>query len=146
MITPDLPPEEAGEWIAASDQYGLERVFLSAPSSTPERLKIISDASSGWVYAASTMGITGQRSTVDSRTKKLVEDTHAAGAETVCVGLGVSNEAQAHQIGSYADGVIVGSAFVRPLLEEDYDQALEKIAQLAREMRRGLDAAREVNA
>lgn len=143
LITPDLPPEEAEEWIEASDKYGLERVFLGAPSSTPERLRIIADNCSGWVYAASTMGVTGARSQIDQRTAELVQRTREAGAATVCVGLGVSNGDQARTIGSYADGVIVGSAFVKPLLELDYEKALRSLATLAQDLRRGADGARK---
>src|SRR6478735_2046454 len=90
MITPDLIPDEAGEWLAVSDVHGLDRIFLVAPSSTPERLAATAAASRGFVYAASVMGITGERTTVGSRAQQLVADTRAAGAERVCVGLGVS--------------------------------------------------------
>jgi len=119
LITPDLIPDEAGEWIAASDAHGLDRVFLVAPSSTPKRLASTSAASRGFVYAASTMGVTGERTTLGARAAALVADTRRAGAERVCVGLGVSRPEQAADVASYADGVIVGSALVRPLLEAD---------------------------
>lgn len=117
LITPDLIPDEAGEWLAASEAHGLDRVFLVAPSSTPERLASTAAASRGFVYAASTMGVTGERATVGERAQQLVADTRAAGAARVCVGLGVSRPEQAAQVAAYADGVIVGSAFVRPLLD-----------------------------
>ncbi|QGQ19195.1 tryptophan synthase subunit alpha [Cellulomonas sp. JZ18] len=117
LITPDLIPDEAEEWLQASDAHGLDRVFLVAPSSTPERLASTSAASRGFVYAASTMGVTGERATVGARAEQLVADTRAAGAERVCVGLGVSRPEQAAQVAGYADGVIVGSALVRPLVE-----------------------------
>ncbi|HEX7805977.1 MAG TPA: tryptophan synthase subunit alpha, partial [Cellulomonas sp.] len=81
LITPDLIPDEAGEWIAASEAHGLDRVFLVAPSSTPERLASTSAASRGFVYAASTMGVTGERGTVGTHAEQLVADTRAAGAE-----------------------------------------------------------------
>ena len=119
LITPDLIPDEAGEWIAASDTHGLDRVFLVAPSSTPERLASTSAAARGFVYAASTMGVTGERGTVGTHAEQLVADTRAAGAEHVCVGLGVSRADQAAQVARYADGVIVGSALVRALVEAD---------------------------
>lgn len=138
LITPDLPPDEAGEWIAASDQYGLERIFLSAPSSNEQRLKLIGAASNGWVYAASTMGVTGARSAVDSAARDLVARCREAGCDPVCVGLGVSNGQQAAQIASFADGVIVGSALVRPLLELPWDEALEDIASRARDLSEGV--------
>lgn len=117
LITPDLIPDEAAEWMAASDAHGLDRVFLVAPSSTPERLASTAAASRGFVYAASTMGVTGERATVGSRAEELVASTRAAGAEHVCVGLGVSRPEQAAQVAAYADGVIVGSALVRTLLD-----------------------------
>ncbi len=117
LITPDLIPDEAADWLEASDRHGLDRVFLVAPSSTPERLELTARASRGFVYAASTMGVTGERTTVGARAEQLVADTRAAGAHRVCVGLGVSRPEQAAQVGKYADGVIVGSALVRALLE-----------------------------
>lgn len=115
LITPDLVPEEAGEWLTAASAHGLDRVFLVAPSSTEERLRTTVAACRGFVYAASTMGVTGARSTVDDHARPLVARTRAAGAPRVCVGLGVSNGAQAREIGRFADGVIVGSALVRAL-------------------------------
>lgn len=117
LITPDLIPDEAGEWLAASDAHGLDRVFLVAPSSTTERLALTARASRGFVYAASTMGVTGVRTSVDAQARRLVEDTRRAGAERVCVGLGVSTPEQAAEVAGYADGVIVGSVLVRALLE-----------------------------
>jgi len=117
LITPDLIPDEAGEWVAASDAHGLDRVFLVAPSSTAERLAMTARASRGFVYAASTMGVTGTRASVGAHAAQLVADARRAGAERVCVGLGVSTAAQAAEVAGYADGVIVGSAFVRPLLD-----------------------------
>ncbi len=118
LITPDLIPDEGADWIAASEAHGLDRVFLVAPSSTPERLALTARASRGFVYAASTMGVTGTRDQVGDRAEQLVADTRAAGAEHVCVGLGVSSGDQAAEVGRFADGVIVGSALVRPLLAD----------------------------
>lgn len=116
LITPDLIPDEGSEWIEAADSRDLDKVFLVAPSSTPERLEMTAKASRGFVYAASTMGVTGERATVGTRAEELVAATRAAGASRVCVGLGVSRPEQAAEVGRYADGVIVGSAFVKPLL------------------------------
>ncbi|GMA31131.1 tryptophan synthase subunit alpha [Litorihabitans aurantiacus] len=115
LITPDLVPDEGADWVAASDAHGLDRVFLVAPSSTPERLALTAAASRGFVYAASVMGVTGTRTSVGEAAQRLVADTRAAGAERVCVGLGVSTPVQAAEIATYADGVIVGSALVRAL-------------------------------
>ncbi|RBY85629.1 tryptophan synthase subunit alpha [Blastococcus sp. TF02A-30] len=117
-ITPDLIPDEAGEWIAASDRAGLDRVFLVAPSSTEARLRSTTAACRGFVYAASTMGVTGTRATVGDAAETLVGRTRAAAPDlAVCVGLGVSDGDQAAEVAAFADGVIVGSAYVRELLE-----------------------------
>lgn len=115
LITPDLIPDEADAWIAASDAYGLDRIFLVAPSSTPERLATVTSACRGFVYAASTMGVTGVRSEVGGGAADLVERVRAVTDVPVCVGLGVSTGDQAAAVGAFADGVIVGSALVRAL-------------------------------
>jgi tryptophan synthase alpha chain len=143
LITADLIPDEAGEWIAAADAHGLDKVFLVAPSSTPERLRLTAAASRGFVYAASTMGVTGVRAEVGSRAEELVAATRAAGGEHVCVGLGVSTAAQAAQVGRYADGVIVGSAFVRPLLgDEPWEERLGNLRAVTRDLAEGVRTAR----
>ncbi len=115
LITPDLIPDEAGRWIAASEEYDLDRIFLVAPSSTPERLVTTAEASRGFVYAASTMGVTGARNAVSTAAPELVRRVKAVADIPVGVGLGVRSGEQAAQIGSYADGVIVGSALVSAL-------------------------------
>jgi tryptophan synthase alpha chain len=117
-ITPDLIPDEAGEWLTASERADLDRVFLVAPSSTDARLRSTTAACRGFVYAASTMGVTGTRATVGHAAEKLVARTREAAPDlAVCVGLGVSNGDQAAEVAAFADGVIVGSAYVRELLE-----------------------------
>jgi tryptophan synthase alpha chain len=117
LITPDLSPEEAGPWLAASDEYDLDRVFLAAPSSTSERIATITATSRGFVYAASLMGITGTRDAVSGHAGALVQRIRSHTDLPVAVGLGVSNGVQAAQVAAFADGVIVGSAFVRRLLD-----------------------------
>ncbi|MBO9554416.1 tryptophan synthase subunit alpha [Cellulomonas sp.] len=145
LITPDLIPDEGADWIAASDAHGLDRVFLVAPSSTPERLASTAAASRGFVYAASTMGVTGERATVGSRAEELVAHTRAAGAERVCVGLGVSRPEQATQVAGYADGVIVGSALVRTLLDaESASAGLDSLARLTADLAAGVASAARV--
>jgi tryptophan synthase alpha chain len=117
-ITPDLIPEEAADWIAAAERADLDRVFLVAPSSTDTRLASTTAACRGFVYAASTMGVTGTRSTVSDAAATLVARTRAVAPDlAVCVGLGVSDGRQAAQVASFADGVIVGTAYVREMLE-----------------------------
>lgn len=116
-ITPDLIPDEAGPWLAASEAHGLDRVFLVAPSSTDARLAATAAACRGFVYAASTMGVTGTRAAVGTAAETLVARTRAVTDLPVCVGLGVSDGDQAAEVAGFADGVIVGSAYVRELLE-----------------------------
>ncbi len=117
LITPDLIPDEADEWLAASEQHGLDRIFLVAPSSTPQRLAATVEASRGFVYAASTMGVTGARAAVSTAAPELVSRVKAVSDIPVGVGLGVRSREQAAEIGGYADGVIVGSALVSALSE-----------------------------
>ena len=131
LITPDLIPDEAGEWIAASDAHGLDRVFLAAPSSTDDRLRSVISNSRGFVYAVSTMGITGARVDVDSAARLLVDRLHSAGAARVCVGVGISTADQVRDVTSYADGAIVGSHLVSILGEDGAGVLGEQTAQLA---------------
>jgi tryptophan synthase alpha chain len=115
LITPDLIPDEADEWLSVSDAQNLDRIFLVAPSSTPERLVTTVQASRGFVYAASIMGVTGARDVVSVAAPELVRRVKAVSDIPVGVGLGVRSREQAAQIGAYADGVIVGSALVSAL-------------------------------
>jgi tryptophan synthase alpha chain len=117
MITPDLIPDEADEWLAASEAHDLDRIFLVAPSSTHERLAQTVQASRGFVYAASTMGVTGAREAVSNMAPELVRRVKEVSDIAVGVGLGVRSKEQAAEIGAYADGVIVGSALVSALTD-----------------------------
>jgi tryptophan synthase alpha chain len=139
LITPDLIPDEAAEWIAASDEHGLDRVFLVAPSSTPERLQRVTQACRGFVYAASTMGVTGARTSIDADALGLVERVRAVTDLPVCVGLGVSTRAQAAELATHADGVIVGSALVRVLDGPgDLAERLRALHELTSDLARGV--------
>jgi hypothetical protein len=111
----DLTPDEAEQWYAASDAYGLDRIFLVAPSSTPQRLARTVEASRGFVYAASTMGVTGAREAVSQAAPELVGRVNAISDIPVGVGLGVRSREQAAELAEFADGVIVGSALVSAL-------------------------------
>ncbi|MCW2919406.1 MAG: tryptophan synthase, alpha subunit [Actinomycetia bacterium] len=148
LITPDLTPEEGEDWLAAADAYDLDKVFLVALSSTDERLKKITKVCRGFVYAASLMGVTGARSAVDTGAPLLVERTRKAiaavcpsGAASLPVGLGlgVGNGAQAAEVAQFADGVIVGSAFIRRLLDAPSQTAgLDAVRELAAELAAGV--------
>jgi tryptophan synthase alpha chain len=138
-ITPDLIPDEAGEWLAASEERGLDRVFLVAPSSTDARVVSTVAASRGFVYAASTMGVTGVRSSVSTTATTLVERVRRlAPGIAVCVGLGVSDADQAAEVAAFADGVIVGSAFVRRLLDSPDAAGVRAAGELAAELAEGV--------
>jgi tryptophan synthase alpha chain len=117
LITPDLTPEEAGPWLEAAAANRLDPVFLVAPSSSAERIRLITGACGGFVYAASLMGTTGVRAAVSGEAAGLVRRVRECTSLPVGVGLGVSSRAQAAEVAGFADGVIVGSAFVRCLLE-----------------------------
>ena len=142
LITPDLTPEEAGPWLAAAARHDLDRVFLVAPSSSAERLALIADTCRGFVYAASLMGITGARESVGSQAAGLVSRVRGYTGLPVAVGLGVRDGAQAQQVGGFADGVIVGSAFVQRLLAAGRPAAgVASVAELAAELAAGVRAA-----
>jgi tryptophan synthase alpha chain len=144
-ITPDFLPDEAGtdpsDWLGATDATGLDRVFLVAPSSTDERIRYTTAHCRGFVYAASTMGVTGARDAVGAAAADLVRRVRAQTELPVCVGLGVSTGEQARQVAGFADGVIVGSAFVRALLDAaspaDGVAMVEKLAAELAEGARG---------
>jgi tryptophan synthase alpha chain len=137
-ITPDLIPEEARPWLDAAAQEGLAPIFLVAPSSTDERIRVVAGTNAGFVYAASTMGVTGARDAVSDRAETLVARVREATSLPVAVGLGVSTGDQAAEVAGYADGVIVGSALVRVLLDQpdDLDGLAELTGALADGVRR----------
>ena len=144
LITPDLIPDEAAEWVAAADEHNLDKVFLVAPSSTRARLEATTAACRGFVYATSVMGVTGAREQTSDAAPTLVRRVREVTDLPVGVGLGVSSGAQAAAVAEYADAVIVGSAFVRRILEAGGDpaaaaaQVTELAADLARGVRREL--------
>jgi len=136
LITPDLIPDEGADWIAASERAGLDRVFLAAPTSSDARIRQAVESSRGFVYAVSTMGITGARSDVDQAARTLVERLHDADAAAACVGIGISTSAQVAEVLDYAEGAIVGSALVAALASGGVDAVAELAAELARGTRR----------
>lgn len=138
LITPDLIPDEAAEWISASERTGLDRVFLAAPSSSDERLKTVVESSRGFVYTVSTMGVTGARAEVDSAARTLVARLRAAGAEHACVGLGISTADHVRSVLEYADGAIIGTAFVAAL----ESGGLAALGEKARELVSGARSTR----
>lgn len=151
LITPDLIPDEAAEWLAASDRYRLDRTFLVSPSSTDARIEMTVAHCRGFVYATALMGVTGAREQTSSAAPALVARVRAASATLrerdgtepvpVGVGLGVGTGAQAAEVGGYADGVIVGSALIRCLLDAESPAAgLTALGALSAELADGVRA------
>lgn len=135
VITPDLTIEESDEWLDATRKSNIHRVYVVAPSSSDQRLAAVTSQCSGFVYAASLMGVTGTRSAISDEAKALVERVRKFTDVPVSVGLGVSNGSQAREIASFADGVIVGSAFIKLALgAQDEREANQKITALAQEL------------
>ncbi|MFY1651011.1 tryptophan synthase subunit alpha [Solwaraspora sp. WMMB762] len=141
LITPDLIPDEADEWLAASDAYGLDRTFLVSPSSTDARLAMTVRHCRGFVYATALMGVTGAREQSSGAAPTLVGRLRQVTDLPVGVGLGVGNGAQAAEVGSFADGVIVGSALIRCLLDAtDLPAGLAALRSLSGELAAGVRA------
>ncbi len=128
VVTPDITPDSAPEWLEAAQD--LERIFLAAPASSDERLELIANSSSGFIYAVSTNGITGEREDLDKAASALVKRLKAHTDKRVCVGIGISNREHVHAVAQYADGAIVGSALVRALR----DGGLEALAEVTRDL------------
>jgi tryptophan synthase alpha chain len=131
LITPDLIPDEANDWLRVSDQFDLDRVFLATPTSSADRMQRACELSRGFVYSVSTMGITGTRESVDDLAKKVVaavRDTNTQ--QNTAVGIGISTSDQVLEVNSYADGAIVGSAFVRAYQNGGLSALIAKVKDL----------------
>ena len=132
-ITPDLIPDEAAKWIAATDSHNLDRVFLATPSSSDSRVGNASELSRGFVYAVSTMGITGAREDLDAKAKEVVSKVRSNAPKSLtAVGIGISTEDQVRQVNSYADGAIVGSAFIAAYASSGINGLTAKVRELAK--------------
>lgn len=131
LITPDLIPDEAEEWIEISDELGLDRVFLIAPSSSDERIKRNAESSRGFVYTVSTMGITGERENLDTLARATVERLRAVSQRPTAVGVGISTGEQVREVNSYANGAIVGTAFIKAYADAGLAGLVEKTKELA---------------
>ncbi|MEV4534989.1 tryptophan synthase subunit alpha [Asanoa sp. NPDC049518] len=142
LITPDLIPDEAHDWLAASDAHALDRTFLVSPSSTDARLAMTLAHCRGFVYATALMGVTGAREQTSTAAPTLVARIRAVDPDLpVGVGLGVRDGAQAAEVGSFADGVIVGSALIRCVLDApDEESGLTALRALSAELAAGVRA------
>lgn len=139
VITPDLTVEESATWKSACEGVDINRIYVVAPSTTEPRLPQVVSQCSGFVYAASLMGVTGTRNSVSGNAKSLVERIRKQTDTPVSVGLGVSTKEQANEVAQYADGVIVGSAFIKQLQESSsIQEGLEKVERLAKDLSQGV--------
>jgi tryptophan synthase alpha chain len=139
-IVPDLPLEEFGPWAEAADAAGVETILLAAPTGSDERLARICARSRGWVYGVGLLGVTGERASLARSALDIARRLKATTDKTVLVGIGVSDPAQAAEVSAVADGVIVGSAVVRRLLDGG---GAEAVGAFVAELRAGLDGSVE---
>jgi tryptophan synthase alpha chain len=123
-IIPDMPEDEGDEWVHACAKAGLATVFLAAPGTTSERLSKVAEASTGFVYCVTTYGVTGVRQTLADTSHDVVENLRAVTDMPLLVGVGISTPDHAREACGFADGVIVGSALVKPMLEGDFAGAI----------------------
>ena len=143
VITPDLTIEESASWKEAVEKIGINPIYVVAPSTTDARLPKVTSRCSGFVYAASLMGVTGTRTSVSSGAPDLVARIRTTTELPVAVGLGVSTREQAKGVAGYADGVIVGSAFINALLDApDEATGLAAVKALASELALGVREGR----
>jgi tryptophan synthase alpha chain len=137
-IVPDLPLEEAGEWCAEADEAGVATVLLVAPSTPPDRARAICERARGFVYGVGVMGVTGERAALAASAGDVAKMLRPMTDRPVCIGIGISNPEQAAQACADADGVVVGSAIVRRLLD---GAGPEGAGQFVASLRAGIDAA-----
>lgn len=139
VITPDLTIEESTQWRDVCNQTGVDRVYVVAPSSSDERLPLVTNQCSGFVYAASLMGVTGTRDSVSGNASGLVSRIRKHSTQPVAVGLGVSTKKQANEVAKYADGVIVGSAFIKIIQKYGAGRkGVRKVRELAQSLAEGV--------
>jgi tryptophan synthase alpha chain len=135
----DLSVEEASPYLGAMRSAGLDTVFLAAPTSTPERLKLVAEYSSGFVYLVSRTGVTGERAALSEALEPLVKSMRAVTKLPLAAGFGISTAEQAAAVAKMADGVVVGSAFVRLIEQQTGDTIEKRLETFARELRQGID-------
>ena len=143
VITPDLTIEESQGWISATDNSAINPIYVVAPSTSDARIAQVTAKCSGFVYVASVMGVTGARTSVSTGAADLVARVRKTTSLPVAVGLGVSTREQAKGVAAYADGVIVGSAFIKALQDApDEESGLAAVTELARELSKGVREGR----
>jgi tryptophan synthase alpha chain len=126
LIVPDLPVDEAAEWVQTLGHHEIAPVMLAAPNTTPARLARIAHASRGFVYCVASFGVTGSRGALGGSARALVEALRPLTPTPLYVGVGISTPEQAAEAVTFADGVVVGSALVEPLLRGERDETLRR--------------------
>jgi tryptophan synthase alpha chain len=143
VITPDLTIEESSRWKSAVESSEINPIYVVAPSTTDARLDQVTSRCGGFIYAASLMGVTGTRTSVSTGAADLVARIRKSSQTPVAVGLGVSTREQAKGVAAYADGVIVGSAFINKLLDAPNEESgLHAVQELAAELSKGVREGR----
>ncbi len=139
VIVPDLSPEEAGELISASKAYRFDTVFLAAPTSTKERIRLIAQKSKGFIYYVSLTGVTGARKRLPAQIREHIREIKRITDKPVCVGFGVSTPQQVRQLSAFCDGVIIGSAIINRLERylSDRKSIPRKVAAFTKDLMRG---------
>ena len=131
MIIPDLPPEDASSLRGCLRKEGIHLIFLLAPTSSPERMTLVAEKSSGFIYYVSRTGVTGARNDLAAELDQKVREIKRVAALPVCVGFGISTRDQLQRVWRVADGAIVGSALIRPFLKAKSSEAAWKKAMHA---------------
>ncbi|MBI2868553.1 MAG: tryptophan synthase subunit alpha, partial [Chloroflexi bacterium] len=140
LIVPDLPPDEGGELESLTRRHGLDLVYLLAPNSSEERIKLVAARSRGFIYLVSLTGVTGARESLPRELEDFVLRVRRHAGQPLCVGFGISSTAQAARIAQTADGVIVGSRFIQ-LIEED--PSLTALGKFVAALRRAVDGRKD---
>ena len=136
LIIPDLPPEESLELEIITQREGLDLIYLLAPTSTEERIRLAAERSRGFVYLVSVTGITGVRDRLPADLEVFVASVRKVATRPLCVGFGISTPDQASRVARIADGVIVGSQIIQYM---EADESMAKVAEFTGELRRALD-------
>ena len=136
LIIPDLPPDEGSELENVTQKHGIDLIYLLAPTSTDERIKLVAERSQGFIYLVSLTGVTGARESLPSDLEAFVGKVRQATSKPLCVGFGISTAEQANRIAGIADGVIIGSRLIQ-LMESD--DSLASVGGFVKEVRRTLD-------
>ena len=141
VIMTDLPPEEAGTWRSAAKSAGLATIFLLAPTSTKDRIEMVANMASGFIYCVSRTGVTGARDEVPAGLKELVGRIKAASALPVVVGFGISRPEHVGQVTEFSDGAVVGSALINVIADyADPHETVERACEFVRDMKQGVVA------